>query len=178
MLCQECQKRPANIHLTQMVNNQQSTRHLCEQCAQEKGALAFKVNPPFSIHNLLAGLLGMDVPPACPAGDAGVRVQCEGCGLTYAQFGQIGRFGCSRCYSAFNVRLLPLFRRVQGSAQHVGKLPTRAGGLFKMRRDIEELRQQLQNHVAREEFEQAAVVRDRLRQQERDLAGGGNDCGP
>ncbi|MBS3948779.1 MAG: UvrB/UvrC motif-containing protein [Dethiobacter sp.] len=177
MLCQECQKRPASVHLTQIVNNQQSALHLCELCAQEKGALTFKAHPPFSIHNLLAGLLGMEVPPACPAADTAARVQCDNCGLTYAQFGQIGRFGCSSCYGAFNIRLLPLFRRVHGSAQHVGKLPSRAGGLFKMRRDIEDLRRQLQEHVTREEFEQAAVVRDRLRQQERELAGGGSDGG-
>lgn len=177
MLCQECQKRPANVHLTHIINQEMKTSHLCEQCAREKGGFTFEAPTPFSIHNLLPGLLETEAPPdgqALPA----CKVQCEQCGLTYAQFGKIGRFGCDRCYGAFNSRLRSLFRRVHGAAEHAGKVPARAGIQFRIQRGIGELRRQLQLHVDREEFEQAAVLRDRIRRLERELAGGGRDDGP
>jgi protein arginine kinase activator len=61
---------------------------------------------------------------------------------------------------------------VHGAAEHAGKVPARAGSKFKIQRGIGELRRKLQLHVAREEFEQAAVIRDRIRQLERELTGG------
>ena len=37
MSCDQCQEREAVIHLTQIVNEQVTTLHLCEKCAAEKG---------------------------------------------------------------------------------------------------------------------------------------------
>ncbi len=162
MLCQACQKNPATVHLTHIINYEQSVQHLCEQCAREKGEFDFGASPPFSIQNLLTGLMNMEAPlkEQLVYQD---KLQCEGCGLTYAQFGQIGRFGCSECYTVFSNRLLPLMRRIHGSAQHVGKIPARAGGVVRLRRSIDELRRQLKELVSREEFEEAAVIRDKIR---------------
>lgn len=174
MLCQDCQKRPATVHVTQIVNDEKNEQHLCEQCAREKGEFQFDAQPPFSIHNLLTGLMNMDAQPAGQVIGYPTKIQCENCGLTYAQFGQIGRFGCSRCYTTFGERLLPLMRRIHGSTQHVGKVPARAGGAIKLRRSIDDMRGQLQNLIAREEFEQAAQLRDKIRQLEAKIADGGD----
>ena len=162
MLCQVCQKNPATVHLTQIINYEQSVQHLCEQCAREKGEFNIGSSPPFSIQNLLTGLMNMEAPLTEQLVYQD-KVQCESCGLTYAQFGQIGRFGCSSCYSVFGERLLPLMRRIHGSTQHVGKVPVRAGGAVRLRRNIDELRRQLKELVGREEFEEAAVIRDQIR---------------
>ena len=173
MLCQECQKKPATVHLAQIIDEEQSVKHLCEQCAQEKGDFQFDGHPPFSIHNLLTGLMNLDTQPSGQVIGYSAKVQCENCGLTYAQFGQIGRFGCSQCYPAFDERLLPLMRRIHGSTQHVGKVPAKVGGVVKLRRSINEMRQELQAFVAQEEFEKAAELRDQIRQLEADIDGGG-----
>jgi protein arginine kinase activator len=37
MSCEQCREREAVIHLTQIVNEQVTTLHLCERCAAEKG---------------------------------------------------------------------------------------------------------------------------------------------
>jgi protein arginine kinase activator len=175
LLCQECNKKRATVHLTKVINNEKETRHLCEQCAREKGDFAFISPAPFSIHNLLAGLLNTELPQAGQSPGAQVKIQCENCGLTYAQFGQIGRFGCSRCYPAFKDRLVPLLRRLHGSAQHAGKVPRRTGGVIRLRRDIGAMRHRLQACVAKEEFEEAAALRDEIRRLEASLGteGGG-----
>ena len=38
MLCMSCQQNEATIHLTEIANNQMVEVHLCESCAEEKGA--------------------------------------------------------------------------------------------------------------------------------------------
>ncbi|MFW0861793.1 MAG: UvrB/UvrC motif-containing protein [Dethiobacter sp.] len=174
MLCNECKKRPAKVHLTYIIDHEQTVQHLCEQCAREKGEFHFDSHPPFSIHNLLTGLMNLDIQPAAQVMGNVVKIQCESCGLTYAQFGQIGRFGCSSCYLTFADRLAPLMRRIHGSTQHVGKVPARAGGSIKLRRSIEEMRDHLQKLVEREEFEQAAQVRDKIRELEVRAQNGGD----
>ncbi|NLP36030.1 MAG: hypothetical protein GX357_00045 [Firmicutes bacterium] len=171
MLCEACQKRPATVHLTEIINGEKKVSHLCEQCAREKGEFNFDY-PPFSIQNLLSGLLNLDVQADKPVEFSARKLQCENCGLTYAQFGQIGRFGCSQCYTSFGERLQPLMRRIHGSAQHVGKIPKRAGTTVKLRRNLEEMRKELQALVEREEFEQAAILRDQIRELEAKVEGG------
>ena len=41
MLCEECKKRPANVHLTKIIGDQKTEMHLCQQCAAERGELGF-----------------------------------------------------------------------------------------------------------------------------------------
>lgn len=168
MLCQECNKRPATLHFTKIVNGEKTEFHICESCAREKGEMIPGTAGGFSIHNLLSGLLDFD-----PAGKSAVpakALQCEECGMTYAQFSKIGRFGCSSCYKYFDSRLDPLFKRVHGSTSHVGKVPARAGGRIKVKRQIADLKQHLQQSIAQEEFEEAAQIRDQIRELEKGIA--------
>lgn len=61
MICQECNKRPATLHFTKIINGEKEQFHFCEQCAQEKGELyMFNNTSGFSINNLLAGLFNID----------------------------------------------------------------------------------------------------------------------
>lgn len=168
MLCQECQKRPATVHLTQIVNNSKKELHLCHECAQNHQELSLSLNldPSFSIHKLLAGML--DGAPFQQMNTAAVP-ECPQCGLNFTQFGEIGRFGCGSCYNAFDDRLKPLLRRVQGTTQHTGKVPKRAGGKLGVKREIDKLKAQLQQAVQEEAYEKAAELRDKVRDMENKL---------
>lgn len=177
MLCERCKKRTASVHIIKIVNNEQETKYLCEKCASEQGELNIFNPSPFSVQSLLAGLLKMEPPMAGPAhGGTQVKMQCENCGLTFSQFGQIGRFGCSNCYDTFRERLGPLLRRIHGSAQHAGKIPARSGSVLRVQRDINVLREKLQDAVNREEFEEAARLRDLIRDLEAKIDGEGRDA--
>lgn len=201
MICQECQKRPATVHLTRIVNNVKTEMHLCSECArshQEFGfsmknfgpsELDFPMNfePSFPIHKFLAGL--MNGSPFQTEMEPISSPQCPECGLSFARFGEIGKFGCSRCYRTFDDRLEPLIRRVQGSTRHTGKIPKRAGGRLGMVREsdepkpmpdseiyegkgnkwreIERLKAQLQQAVKEEAYERAAELRDEIRDLEK-----------
>lgn len=169
MLCQECEKRPSTLHFTKIINGEKTEYHLCEVCASEKGELLPGTANGFSIHNLISGLL--DYEPSHPKGEKISSLRCETCGLTYAQFGKLGRFGCSECHKHFSYRLEPLLRRVHGNTEHVGKIPRRAGSQIKTKREIEQLKRKLQSLIEREEFEEAALIRDQIRNIEKSANG-------
>lgn len=178
MNCEECGKRPATLHFTKIVNGEKTESHICEQCAQEKGDFISGF-ANFGLNNLLSGLLNFDPMIKSGFGGSGTSqssvqtkpVRCETCGMTYAQFSKSGRFGCSDCYQFFGDRLDPLFRRIHGNTQHIGKVPERTGGQLKLRKELEELKALLQRHIALEEFEKAAEIRDRIRALEKKING-------
>lgn len=167
MQCQECGKRPATLHFTKIVNGEKTELHICESCARERGELIPGASGGFSIHNLLSGLLDFD--PASAAGAKQPALRCEMCGMTYSQFSKMGRFGCSHCYKHFADRLDPLLKRVHGNTVHVGKVPKRAGGRVKTKREIDKLKKEMQSLIAQEDFESAAQLRDRIRELEKEI---------
>ncbi|NUK31879.1 UvrB/UvrC motif-containing protein [Parageobacillus sp. VR-IP] len=174
MICQECKQRPATMHFTKIINGEKTEFHLCEQCAKEHGDMfMFYENDDFSLNNLLAGLLNFQTPMKEMATNtfSGPNIlQCETCKMTYHQFIQIGRFGCSDCYRTFARYLPPILKRLHsGNTTHSGKIPKRKGGVLHLRKQIFVLKQKLQELVAREEFEKAAEVRDQIRSLEYQL---------
>ncbi len=172
MLCQECQQNPANVHITKIINGKKTEMHLCEACARKKEEMDFSFEPQFSLQNLFSSLLHDGLPGAREKISVS-KLQCPNCGLTFAQFSQIGRLGCSECFTAFGDKLNLLLRRIHGNCCHTGKIPGRAGGELKVKRELAGLQEKLKEEVQRENFEQAAVLRDQIREMEREIEGGG-----
>ncbi len=172
-MCQECREEKANVFFTKIVNGVKTEVHLCEKCAREKGDLEFTFEPKFSLQNFFASFLSeplSEIWSAPQREQHPSKVQCSNCSLTFTQFSQIGRFGCSSCYSSFGEdKLQPLFRRIHGSINHNGKVPRRLGGTTRIKREIEKLRQQLQQHIQMEEYEKAAITRDKIKSLEKEL---------
>ena len=166
MICNICGTNEATIHLTEIVNEQMIEIHLCETCAQEKGA-EFKSH--FNVGDLLGGLTDL---AAEMTGAGKTLIKCPNCGLTYEEFGRTGRLGCAECYEAFSKLLIPLIKRVQHSAQHVGKRPSRLSAPVRLTHDLRELQNRLQKSIEQEAFEDAARIRDQIKQLEEKLKKG------
>lgn len=175
MFCDECQQRPVSVHITRIVNNQKTQLNLCEECAkkyQKQFSFGAGFEQNFSIHKFLAGLLDEDLENDFPVDTASV-VKCEKCGMAYADFTKHGRLGCGQCYDTFRNRIDPLLERIHGSNVHVGKSPGKA---FSQKtetakddnhlQEIDKLRKELQFLVDQELFEEAAKVRDRIKEME------------
>ena len=167
MLCEKCGKKAASVHVTKIINGHKTELYLCDACAREKGGeLSFEGK--FPLHQFFSELMSF-VPPGdseavAPTGYSGL--QCTECGLTYTQFGQIGRFGCALCYTVFDKNLAPLLPRHLGNKKQMGKNPARAGSLVRIKKEEKRLREELQRKVAEEAFEEAAELRDKIRKLE------------
>ncbi len=170
MLCQECKEKKATVHLTKIVNGKKEEYFLCEDCARAKGEWGF-LTEPVSLHSFLSGLLSSFESQVQPKSSLAVSLQCEGCGLSFEDFKKTGRFGCSNCYDTFSVQLTPLLQRIHGQAVHRGKVPRRTGGLIRKRKEVEDLRRQMDEAVRTEHFEEAARFRDEIRSLEQELEG-------
>ena len=164
MTCDQCHERDAVIHLTQIVNDQVSTLHLCEKCAAEKGVESAGTVLKTPLGSFLAAMgkgLPSEVTPAVATGD-----ECPHCGATLQDFRESGRLGCPGCYRQFEAPLRELLRRLHGSTHHTGKRYAAPGAApvsdDAALRDLE-LREQLRVAVEAENFELAAELRDRLR---------------
>lgn len=165
VFCQECNKRSATVYLTTIVNGDRVEVRLCEQCAKESGEFGGAFGAGLSLQHLLSGLLQGDVTSGSRTGGA-VPSRCE-CGMTQEDFAKTGRLGCHKCYSVFADRLGPMLRRIHGNGKHVGKVPGLGVGQTRTEAGIagiEDLRESLHRLVAEENYEEAAKVRDRIRE--------------
>lgn len=167
MQCKRCGKNEAKIHFAKIINNQTTEFHLCEPCAKQMNIMG--ANHEFHLENLIAGL----APEAdfSPAAAEESRLACPACGLTAGQFKRSGRLGCAKCYEAFREELIPLLRKIHGSAHHTGKVPSKAGeGASQSRvRDIKKLRRELREAISHEEYERAARLRDEIKSLETEI---------
>jgi protein arginine kinase activator len=161
MSCDQCREREAVIHLTQIVNEQVTTLHLCERCAAEKGVESPSGVVKTPLGSFLAAM-GKNLPETVAAPRSGET--CGRCGGSLQDFRETGRLGCPECYRSFEVPLRDLLRRLHGSTHHVGERYAEHGAVpADGRVESAELREQLRLAVETENFELAAELRDRLR---------------
>ena len=161
MQCDICGNKKATVHLTEIIDEQMTELHLCEDCAREKSV---QMEQQFGLADLLAGLadFGKQVKDV-----EKTKIQCTNCSMNYDDFRKFGRLGCSECYNAFGSQLSTLLRKIHGSNQHLGKSPARLAPKFKGKKSksdmLQELRNELQRAIHAENFEKAAELRDRIR---------------
>ncbi len=156
MLCEICHAQEATVLLLQSVQDKQVSLHICEECAQKRQLSDMLSKPALVIHELLASLLQLETAHGADAPD----ITCQGCGLHYSQFRQLGRFGCAQCYASFKERLLPLLRQFHHAEEHRGR--QQEGPREDAPAEIARLKSQLQAAIAEEKFETAAALRDRI----------------
>ena len=167
MRCQNCKKAVATVHLTEIEHGKKTEIHLCDACAQKKGMMS-----SFSFGSLVSELTGAPGPEPEAREAGGIEdVRCEHCGLSYREFRSAGRLGCGHDYDAFREGLVPLLERIHGATQHVGKVPSRMGASMAREKELIELRRELQKAIQREEYEQAADLRDRIHALETEVEG-------
>ena len=167
MLCQHCQQREAIMQLSITENEQTREVYLCEVCAKKNQEVSFIFHPAI-VPEFLQALFGFNpTSKELPSPE----IACPKCGMTFSRITQVGKLGCSTCYETFETLLEPLLRRVHGGGLNVGKIPARRGVALKSRMELKNLKEKLQVLIQEEAFEEAAVVRDQIRQIEQSNGG-------
>jgi len=163
MLCDICKKNKATVHLTEIVDDQMNELHLCEQCAKQKSV---QMEQQFGLADLLAGLTDLGKQTKEDISQV-TALRCPNCGLSYEEFRKTGRLGCSKCYATFKRYLSSLLKKIHGSNQHQGKTPLKVPKAVKVKSELQELRDRLHQAVIAEEYEEAAKIRDKIRNLEK-----------
>ena len=160
MLCQDCKKREASVHLTQIVNNEKIAMSLCKECAAKRGFHSPLENMAFPLSDILQGIIKQQFPQKT---EDIPEIKCKRCGLSFGEFVRQGRFGCGECYNAFRSRLEPIMRKIHGSSMHKGKLPVSSKDEPLPIKEEERLETELRKAIETEDFERAADLRDKLK---------------
>lgn len=164
MICQVCKKHEATIHLTEIAGGKRAEMHLCQACAIEQG-VAVKSQMP--INELLSSLLDAAPTEDEISTDPEKDLICPSCGITLEQFRKNALLGCPDDYEVFEKALTPLIEKAQdGHTTHCGKIPAKTPGDTKKQVQLLNLRQQLDNAVKTEDYEQAAKLRDQINELE------------
>lgn len=159
MKCQSCSSK-ATVHFTDIIKGNKKEVHLCQSCAEQKQLIK---NQELNFPAILQNLIGQHVGQLT---DALARLTCPACGIKYMEFRAEGRLGCPNDYEVFRVGLEPLLQRLHRSLRHKGKTPRHGPSLGKTSAEVIELRNRLREAVETENYEEAAHLRDLIRQKE------------
>lgn len=160
MKCEKCGVNTATTHIKSIVNGVLREINLCPVCAAKEG---YGDISNISLAGMLASMFGENLQISGGREDK----KCPVCSSTFSAIAKTGKVGCAECYKTFKDELLPYLKRVHGSTVHTGKVPNSAPLIVKPEvPTIEELRLELNRLVSEEKYEQAAVIRDRIREME------------
>ena len=167
MLCERCNQKLATIYLTKIVNGQKTDHKFCIDCAKKENAFPITTDGSISVDSLLKGFFGAD--KTSEQNKDAVNIVCPLCGMDLLKLAERGRFGCDKCYDVFDETALKTIKRIHGHKRHMGKIPRRAGGTLNMKKRMADLRSTLEAHVLKEEYEEAASLRDEIKKLEKEL---------
>jgi protein arginine kinase activator len=176
MLCEKCHKLEAIIPVIKIVDGEFTVMHLCEKCAGEitgkikKDMESFFPSFPDLFSKLFSDFPSFHTEFFAPLKEENIKppkieeLKCPRCGLTYEDFRKTFQLGCTQCYQRFQKQLEPMLRRIHGSTIHKGKNSRQVPARVKLSKDrIKELRIKLAAVVKREEYEEAARLRDAIK---------------
>ncbi|MBC1517311.1 UvrB/UvrC motif-containing protein [Listeria immobilis] len=171
MICQKCGENKAVIALQQLNDSGKvESLYLCENCAADEALASEKdlVKAMDTFSEVALDFLAL----LQKEETAQKKVACKNCKLTFEEFLQTNRVGCEECYAAFQSQLVPIIGRVQnGYTKHIGKVPKEIERAAGVQNEIILLQEKLNQLIKNEEFEDAAIVRDKIRA----LKAGGED---
>ena len=176
MICDECGNNSAIFSVTISSGGEITNKHLCADCMKKMEASFSQGN----VHGFLSSILSM-----LSTNQTDSKPVCSHCGLRYSDFERTGKLGCAGCYQDFQKELSPMLQRIHGCTQHIGRIPDdfhpsqqtndepsteseneNAQELLTsqaVERQLEALRQKMEEAVAVENFEAAAQYRDEIR---------------
>lgn len=160
MICDKCGKAPATTHIKQIINGIVTDRALCDSCAAEEGIGQVLGG---GLSEMLSKFFG-DIAGTAERQNA---LHCPVCGSSFSDIAKTGKAGCAECYRTFYSDLYPYLKRVHGNVAHAGKIPNSAPLAVRQSEDTpDSLRMEMNRLVSEERFEEAAKVRDKIKELE------------
>ncbi|MBE6679439.1 MAG: hypothetical protein E7598_02835 [Ruminococcaceae bacterium] len=157
MICSNCKNSNASFFYTQNINGKETSVALCQNCAAKAGIGNTMVSPLF-------GSLFANAKANKKATSSAKR--CTLCALTFNDILKMGKVGCPECYNSFKEELKDTIRSIHGMAKHIGLTPNGTEKLTTVKKELSEedvLREQLNEAIKAENYEEAANLRDKIK---------------
>ncbi|MBR5314322.1 MAG: UvrB/UvrC motif-containing protein [Clostridia bacterium] len=179
MICQKCGKNNAEIYYKQTINGKTEEYALCSHCAEalkKEGKLDMKM--PSLFDELGFGIGGKSIygleelfglPASKTVKTRSEKKRCTLCSSTFDELVKNGRVGCAQCYKVFSDELRNSIESIHGKALYVGRgtektVKEETGKTQENNKEnIEKLKKELEKAIYEQEFEKAAVLRDKIK---------------
>lgn len=152
MMCDICGVRDAMVVVQQVSNNVRKEVHLCLQCAAQRGLSTHNGKLEMSLAGLFDSISNKKNQRHCPV-----------CGTSSGEMVKHQRLGCPECYNIFNEELRHILEERGVGGTYTGSMPHRLANFKSVLVDRMQLKVKLEQSVALEEYEKAAMYRDRLK---------------
>lgn len=160
MKCTVCNKNEATVFYREMINGKERKYALCHNCASKKenefGAYTADLFKKGLFDNFFAA-------PTVAAKKQEEK-RCNLCASTFKDLQRSGRVGCPVCYTTFERELSNTVTRLHGDSVHKGITPQRYVKEETIDDKISALEKDLRVAISEEEYEKAAMIRDKLRE--------------
>lgn len=175
MLCQNCNKNEATVKYTEIINGEKTEVMLCEKCSKELGIGHMNFNMPIDFSSFFGDFLeGYEDSSFMPLLTTNKQLKCNNCNMTFEDFMEQGKFGCEECYDTFSSKIDSILKRIQGSNRYAGKKLVNNGEskiefkekTEKKETEKEKLQRQLKEAIEKENYEEAAKIRDKIKELE------------
>ena len=173
MICDFCHEREAVIFLEQVNGNGQKRKiSICRECAQAHGispdpkSIESSIGELFREINAFTHKLAVENSRMCPV-----------CGMGIVELRKTGKAGCPECYAIFKEDIKTLLKKNGINGSYTGSMPERLAGVHSVLNDRIALQNKLNDAVASEDYEKAAMYRDYLHALEKSPVAGGDDLG-
>lgn len=156
---------PAIVHLQQLEGEIERSVDLCESCARNYGVLS-NSSLPFSIVQSVSATLFNQLSVAQTRSPQ----RCSDCDCTAVLRTGNDHVGCVQCYEDLKNDLMTMLRGAQKSLKHIGRRPKPLRARVTKKKDIERAGHacvKLKKAIEKERFEEAAILRDQLSENER-----------
>ena len=167
MMCQHCNEREATTHIKKNINGNKTEMHLCSECVAKLGIAEEFSAESFFADTFFGNLLGAGIPAMNVL--SGVE-RCDCCGSSFNDIVKNGSVGCANCYQKFADKLEPSIIKIHGKTKHVGKNVTytvdEADKTETAMDTVQGLKEELKQAVKEQRFEDAAQLRDRIKELE------------
>jgi len=176
MICDFCKNNIATVHLIRVQNDNVEKVNICLECAKD---FSFFSEDDFykDLNKILYRIFQSD----------GGRVDdykskktlknlkikknrsCSFCSMDLKKIKKLGRMGCPHCYNEFKSVLLPIIKTIHEDMEYRGKIPENTSRQVKLEKSISDLKNRIKNEIFVENFEEAARIRDKIKQLEKNI---------
>ncbi len=153
MICDICGERDAIVVIQKVSNNVRHELHLCMKCATERGLVAKNGRLEMSLTGLFEDV----------AASKKFDKMCPVCGRRLSDIKKTLKFGCPECYGIFAEELKAVKKEKGMKETYTGSMPERLANFRSVLTDRMLLQSKMEQSVASEDYEKAAIYRDRLK---------------
>ena len=165
MICDICKKNEAVIHIEKHAANNHSQLNICADCAGIES---------FSPEKIKGEDLNRIITEMAAYQKSIDRASCEDCGTTSEEFHKTGKVGCAKCYTNMHEALNLRAWQIAKSIKHIGRTPynllIKPADFADDVEDLQIIEEKLEKSISSENFEEAAILRDKIMELKKALA--------